>query len=582
MTEEPRPWWENRFFHWIILVIVPFAAIAPTLTWLEFRNGMENVNVATALEAARDGHWLLPTINGAPRTKKPPLAQWVAAAGILSSDSIEWGARWPSLLMACLTLAGVYELGRIVGGVRLGLIAGLVCASAGMFLIHSRHQTYDIQLLFWVTLTNVFLARGLLLSKKPTALFAAAGICLGLALLTKGPVALTQTILPVAVFAGFVKWKSRRESQPVPLVETKASLAWPIAVGVLLALLITLPWPIYIWIKMNGRGHEWVREVALADEKLERKRSHWYDLLVFIPIVFPWSLMLLRGFVAVAADAAGGAWARRLGSDPGDKHPQASRRMVLMVFLMIVPMLVLQFFPPRRERYLVPMLGPAAVIAAWGIQSCYRSVGRFLTDQLLVAFQWLTLAGAVAALLWVGCSHGPVQVWKMTFDGLRSMNGQPWYTPTFAVVLATVLLLVIVQGLWMPSRGGLSLAVVSVVVMLTLQWAYIHGFRGARDNHSVRDVALRMRQQYQGKDPLIYDTHITGKSAPIELGIYMNRVVAKEKKPEKLPPSDRLQVFLVPESATGKKLWHRPAITFDSKFVHDGTWWYVFEMPPKR
>ena len=58
--------------------------IAPTLSWLEFSGGSENLVVATVLEVRRGGPWLVPTLKGEPRTTKPPLTTWsssMAGAG---------------------------------------------------------------------------------------------------------------------------------------------------------------------------------------------------------------------------------------------------------------------------------------------------------------------------------------------------------------------------------------------------------------------------------------------------------------------------------------------------------------------
>lgn len=58
----------------LAIILLFFIALAPTLTWLEFSSGSENLIVATALETRRTGHWLIPTMRGQPRIAKPPLA----------------------------------------------------------------------------------------------------------------------------------------------------------------------------------------------------------------------------------------------------------------------------------------------------------------------------------------------------------------------------------------------------------------------------------------------------------------------------------------------------------------------------
>src|SRR3954469_5114315 len=72
-------------FDWTVrvaLVAVFFAAVAPTLPWLQFYFAEENVVIAQALELRRTGNWLIPTLHGRPRTIKPPLAVWITALAI--------------------------------------------------------------------------------------------------------------------------------------------------------------------------------------------------------------------------------------------------------------------------------------------------------------------------------------------------------------------------------------------------------------------------------------------------------------------------------------------------------------------
>src|SRR2546421_7316481 len=76
---EPMPAWK----FWSVSALIAaafFAAVAPTLTWLDFSGGSENLVVGTMLEMRRGGPWIVPTLKGAPRTTKPPLTTWITAA----------------------------------------------------------------------------------------------------------------------------------------------------------------------------------------------------------------------------------------------------------------------------------------------------------------------------------------------------------------------------------------------------------------------------------------------------------------------------------------------------------------------
>src|SRR3954447_24398261 len=75
----------NRSFFAAVVAVAFFAALGPTLQWVEFSNSMENLNVATVLEMHRGGPRLVPTLEGKPRIEKPPLTAWVTALGVRGS-----------------------------------------------------------------------------------------------------------------------------------------------------------------------------------------------------------------------------------------------------------------------------------------------------------------------------------------------------------------------------------------------------------------------------------------------------------------------------------------------------------------
>src|SRR3954468_3216243 len=207
-----------RALVWVGIVALFLAAIAPTLSWLEFSGGMENLNIATALELRRDhpDDWLIPTLEGKPRIKKPPLTAWITAWAIrpatveamsdgdpavraAAAKQLAWEVRWPSLLAACLMLVAVYELGRVVADPTVGVVAAIVGGTTIMFLKFGRSAMIDVHLGLWVTVANVFLAHAILKGRRWSGCLGA-GVALGLAFLIKGPVAWVQTLAPALLF----------------------------------------------------------------------------------------------------------------------------------------------------------------------------------------------------------------------------------------------------------------------------------------------------------------------------------------------------------------------------------------------
>ena len=131
-----RTGWADRLVP-VALAAAFFAALAPTLSWVEFVNGSEDSVVATALDIRRGGPWWVPQLFGEPRTRKPPVAAWAAAAGVRPSTAAALNSpdaavrdrayrrlnrevRWIALAAACGMVAAVYGLGRILDGWRLG------------------------------------------------------------------------------------------------------------------------------------------------------------------------------------------------------------------------------------------------------------------------------------------------------------------------------------------------------------------------------------------------------------------------------------------------------------------------------
>ena len=214
----------------VAIAAVFFAAVAPTLSWLEFSNGSENLVAETVLEMRRGGEWLVPTLELQPRTQKPPLPAWLTAAGVRPATvaalweadparreaayrRLAWEVRRSAMLASCLTVLAVFGLGRAIGGPGLGVSSALVCATSVMFLRFGRYATTNVHLTLWATAANVMLARAVLAGRWWSGCVLG-GLALGLAFMSKGPVVFMQTALPVVAFAAWRTWSRRRGGMP--------------------------------------------------------------------------------------------------------------------------------------------------------------------------------------------------------------------------------------------------------------------------------------------------------------------------------------------------------------------------------
>lgn len=232
--------------------------------------------------------FLTPYLNGAPRFEKPVLFYWLQAAAFTAFGPSELGARVPAALAGAGSAVLLYLIGVRVASRRAALVAALALTTMFRFVTFARIGLTDIPVLFFIlaaiygfVCASVHASRGWLL---------VAWSCVGLGVLTKGPVGL----LPVAVwatYAAFLRdWRLFTRIRPV--------------MGLAVAIAIALPW-YAMMLRLHGRGF---LDFALGHEILERmvvetsfapSRSVLYYVKVWPGDAAPWSALF----------AAGAAWA---------------------------------------------------------------------------------------------------------------------------------------------------------------------------------------------------------------------------------------------------------------------------------
>ena len=287
----------------LLIASTLFAAVAPTLPLMEFSSGSEKLNVATALEIHRTGQWAVPTLQGQPRCEKPPLTAWITAAllpqstlrdldnpdeGIRSAayQRLLWDARWPALLASCLLVVAVYALGRTMGDRRLAILAAIVAGTTYGFMRFARNATTDVHLALWVAVANVFFAQAILRGRMWLGMLGGF-VALGLAFLSKGPVALVQTLVPVAVLAA---WRPMRPTDSSP---ARAWIVLPTLAGLALFLLIATPWFVLVILRFDAWSLWWRETTRIGARDLEASNVLTY--LGIFPLMLPWIVFFISG-----------------------------------------------------------------------------------------------------------------------------------------------------------------------------------------------------------------------------------------------------------------------------------------------
>jgi 4-amino-4-deoxy-L-arabinose transferase-like glycosyltransferase len=247
----------------------------------------EGLHASITWEMMRGGDWITPHLDGVRYFDKPPLFYWLMSAAFGVAGPTPLAARFWSALAGVGCAAVTARLGVLLGGPRLGLLAGLMVATnLGMFL-YARIVKPDLPFILCIVLAYAGFAvayRGG--GRVGLVVFYAS---LGLATMTKD---ILGAIGPLVV-VGLFFWLTRER----PL---GAWLPWW---GVLLAAVIALPW--YLLVEARNRGFLWytivdnhllnfLRQRMFPDEDVPLGAL---EFLVVTALAFlPWALALPWAF----------------------------------------------------------------------------------------------------------------------------------------------------------------------------------------------------------------------------------------------------------------------------------------------
>lgn len=290
----------------------------------------------SAREMLQRGDLLVPYLNGEARLNKPPLFYWLDAVSMRLFGTNEFAARLPSALaaIAAAALAAVFAGG--LYGASAGFLALPIFLSTPLVAGVGRIATTDMTM-------TAFLCAAFVLWWKARAATArlrfvtAAWAVLGLAVMTKGPVALALFVLTVVAYCSL-----RREW------ELLRSSFHPAALGVFL--IVTLPWPAVVAAAQRDAWSMWYRETfERFSVGVDHSGSFLLPLGVIVGGTLPWWLL----------------------SAPEGRGLRSQFRALVArddeLFLAVWVLVVLVFFTVCRTRmphYVLPACFPMAVLAA--------------------------------------------------------------------------------------------------------------------------------------------------------------------------------------------------------------------------
>ncbi|MFC5527075.1 ArnT family glycosyltransferase [Rhodanobacter ginsengisoli] len=293
--------------------------------------------LAVAWNMHLSGQWLVPWVDGAPYSDKPPLLFWLINLIWSVTGVHAWAARLLELLIALGTLPALASLGR-----RLGMDRAAVRATLWLWLGCAAFATYADVLLFdmLVTLCTLLAWRSTLAlaGSRWTGGAMVMAVALGLGILAKGPVALLAGGAP-ALLAPW--W--------LPSARAHPSGFYLRLLGVLIAaVLIALPWALAA---AHAGGPRYADDIFLRQTmgRLTHSFAHarpWWWYLPMLPLMLlPWSAALGRA----------GATSTTCTDAPSLLH-----RFVVCAFL--PSFVIFSLVSGKQPHYLLPLL-PALALA---------------------------------------------------------------------------------------------------------------------------------------------------------------------------------------------------------------------------
>lgn len=328
-----------------LVAFLPFLGAAPLFDW-------DEINFAeSAREMMVSGNYFQVQINFEPFWEKPPLFIWMQVLCMKLLGVNEYAARLPNALMGVVTLIALYWAGTKLRHTGFGLL--LAAFYFVSFLPHLYFKSGIIDpsfnLFIFLGLFQIILyerawgeGRGGAERRRPWF----AGIWLGLATLTKGPVAVLVTLLVYFIYK--LIWSRRR----FPWVG--------IASFVGVYLLVILSWFGSI-ILLTEDGLETVRKFIVYQVELfmqpvaGHEQPPYYHLVIFALGCFPLSAFAFRG----------------MGMRFADGREQLVKRFMVVFFWVV--MVLFTIVRTKIVHYSSLLYFPGAFLAAYVFYAMVRA-----------------------------------------------------------------------------------------------------------------------------------------------------------------------------------------------------------------
>ena len=464
----------RNFVPWLVMWTI---LVAVALVFRPLMPVDETRYLAVAWEMWLRDDFLVPHLNGAPYSHKPPLLFWLMQAGWSVFGVTEW---WPRLVAPLFGLASLFLISAICR--KLWPDNPRTAAAAPMLILGSLFWALYTTLTMFDMLVAALALLGLLglltaWRRGGVTGWIILGAAIGLGALAKGPVILLFT-LPAALLAPWWDTERRIAAAPGGWLRWYLGLGIAVALGVAMALAWALP--------AAERGGEaygnailWGQTAGRMVNSFAHKQPFWWYLALLPALCLPW--IILPSFWRQAA----ARWRQRaeqatMPADPGS-------RFCLVWFA--AALVVLSLVSGKQPHYLLPALPALACLAARWLSPGIASANR--ADAVMAAALALVLALAMAGI----ASSGGIRITSLDGFAVNAL----WAIPLIAGSVFMI---------WRHPTGLLPIAGLSVLILVA-----VHGFSrpGLQSTFDVHPIARYLGDIQRAGRPVAHDGKYHGQ-----------------------------------------------------------------------
>ncbi len=359
----------------IILFTVLVISSLTAFLWLgKGAMGNHEAYVAvTAREMLKTGDWVVPMFNGRERVNKTPLSYWLVAITAKTAGKMnEFIVRLPNAAMAVLSVMAVFYFVCERLGFGTGVISAILWSTSLCYIRYSRTGRPEMGLACFVAIAMLSFYSGIKSQnrKRQILYMLIFWASFGLAMLAKGPAPLLLIIPAIFIyFLIFKQWKLIPKLLPIA--------------GVILFLLIVLPWPMAVLRSQAGAIEVWNNEFLgrAAGEYATGSKPFYYYFKIMFVYFLPYSVLI--PFAAAT---------------PFYKIWEERRDAIVYYWLwFFAGVVVMSVCGGKRQHYILPLMPAMAVLAGIifnDMMFVRKAYGRkfsviFSTAHIVVLAGWL-------------------------------------------------------------------------------------------------------------------------------------------------------------------------------------------------